>query len=312
MFAALLAAAFLHTPHFVHEYTLPLGAYPSSIVSGPDGAMWFTTYPYFTNHPPIDLGVGRITMTGSLKFYLINHGTYDITRGPDSRLWFTSPYKYPDVVGAITTGGSIQLWHVPSAGSPESIIVGPDKNLWYTAFGGKPDIIRMAPNGHVIATYRSSGANAVQLGSGTDGFVWYDFPAAVGRISMSGKIVEHHVGGPTYIPDYMALGPDRRMWWCDGTYLVATTNDFHVHFYPIPRTVNGTYGLTVGPDGNLWATDFDQGQIIRITPAGKMSAYPIPTPNMVPSGITVGPDGNLWFTEIQLQTDVSKIGVLAP
>ena len=99
---------------------------------------------------------------------------------------------------------------------------------------------------------------------------------------------------------------------CDGTYIVASVGDFDTTFYPIPQQINGTYGITRGPDGNLWATDFDQGALIRITPAGVMTAFPLPTKDMVASGITTGPDGNLWYTEIQKGTDVSAIGVFAP
>jgi virginiamycin B lyase len=314
MFAAIVAALVLHTgpPHFIHEYVLPLGAYPLSIVSGPDGALWFNTYPYYTNHPPRDMGIGRITTTGKKTFYHINHGTYDLTVGADNRIWFTSPYKKPWLVGAITMTGTISTWPVASDGLPESIVSGPDNNLWYVAFGGNPDIIRMNTSGSVVATYKSISGYATRLGSDPDGFVWYDSPARVGRISMTGNVKEQSIGGPTYIPDFMAFGPDRRMWECDGTYIVALADNMSPTFYQIPPQVNGTYGLTRGPDGNLWATDFDQGALLRITPAGTITVYQIPTPNMVPSGITVGPDGNIWFTEIQKQTDVSAIGVLAP
>ena len=314
MFVAMIAAfaTTTHAPRFLHEYVLPLGAYPLSIVAGSDGAMWFSTYPYFTNHPAKDLGVGRITLTGKQKFYLINGGTYDVTPGPDGRIWFTSPYDKPWIVGAITTTGNITTWPAASNGDPESIITGPDDNIWYTDFGATPDIIRMNTSGTVLATYHSSNSYAVRLGSGRDGYVWYNMPARVGRISMTGKQTEYAIGGPTYIPEFMALGPDGRMWECDGTYLVAIVDDFDTTFYPVPQQVNGTYGLTRGPDGNLWATDFDQGALLRITPSGVITVYNIPTPNMIPSGITVGPDHNIWFTAIQQQTDVSEIGVLAP
>jgi len=309
-----LAAAFglvADPPHFVHEYTLPIGVYPSSIVAGPDGALWFSTYPYYTNHPPIHLGIGRITTSGHVTYYPVNHGTYDVTAGPDGRLWFTSPYRKPYIVGAITTSGLIATWPAQSDGLPESIIAGPDGNLWYTAFGGNPDILAISTVGTLVAQYYAGKGFVVRLGRGRD-LVWYNMPARVGRITKNGKETGHDIGGPTYIPELMALGPDNRMWECDGTYIVALTVDFTATFYPIPTGVNGTYGLTRGPDGNMWATDFDQGKLLRITTAGVMTTFDIPTPNMIPSGITVGPDGNIWYTEIQMQTDVAKIGVFDP
>jgi len=312
LFATLAAFALLtHPPHFVREFTLPLGVYPSSIVTGPDGALWFSTYPYFSNHAPRDLGIGRITTSGKLRFFHINHGTYDLTLGPDGRLWFTSPYRRPYIVGALATDGTVTAWPVPSDGLPESIISGPDGNLWYTAFEGNPDILAITTAGTVVATYHAGQGFVVRLGRGRDQ-VWYNMPARVGRIKKDGDATGRDIGGPTYIPELMALGPDNRMWESDGTYIVAVTVDFNATFYPIPQGVNGTYGLTRGPDGNMWATDFYEGKLMRITTAGVFTTFDIPTPDMMPSGITVGPDGNIWYTEIQKQTDVAKIGVFAP
>jgi streptogramin lyase len=56
-------------------------------------------------------------------------------------------------------------------------------------------------------------------------------------------------------------------------------------------------GITAGPDGNLWFTEDDVGQIVQLSPTGVFTAFTIPTTLSVPTGITQGPDGNLWFTE---------------
>src|SRR5207253_5657557 len=58
--------------------------------------------------------------------------------------------------------------------------------------------------------------------------------------------------------------------------------------------------ITAGPDGNMWFTETiigpkvinspgPNGQIGRITPAGKISTYRLPS-GSVPSHITMGPD----------------------
>jgi streptogramin lyase len=58
------------------------------------------------------------------------------------------------------------------------------------------------------------------------------------------------------------------------------------------------FGITAGPDGNLWFTEALGNRIGRITPAGVVTEFPaLPTPNSEPAEITAGPDGNLWFTE---------------
>ena len=58
------------------------------------------------------------------------------------------------------------------------------------------------------------------------------------------------------------------------------------------------YDITVGPDGNLWFTEFYGNRIGRITPTGVVTEFSAGiTDKAGLYGITVGPDGNLWFTE---------------
>jgi streptogramin lyase len=75
------------------------------------------------------------------------------------------------------------------------------------------------------------------------------------------------------------------------------------------------YGITRGPDGNLWYTeprtnDFGNRGVGRITPAGVVTEFS--TVNNVftsaPADITTGPDGNLWFTE----SDSDRISRITP
>jgi virginiamycin B lyase len=66
--------------------------------------------------------------------------------------------------------------------------------------------------------------------------------------------------------------------------------------FPVPTPSSRPYQIVAGPDGNLWFTESDAGQIGRITPSGAITEYPI-RKGGGPYGITVGPDGNLWFTE---------------
>ena len=55
-------------------------------------------------------------------------------------------------------------------------------------------------------------------------------------------------------------------------------------------------GITVGPDGTLWFTDFGGNEIGRITPAGMITWFDMPSSARFPTDITAGPDGDLWFT----------------
>jgi streptogramin lyase len=68
------------------------------------------------------------------------------------------------------------------------------------------------------------------------------------------------------------------------------------------------YGITAGPDGNLWFTNLSAGYIGRITPAGTLTQFSAGiSPGSPLRGIVTGPDGNLWFTD-----DVGTIGRITP
>src|SRR5262249_59552519 len=77
--------------------------------------------------------------------------------------------------------------------------------------------------------------------------------------------------------------------------------------FPLPDTTR-LFGITAGPDGNLWFTEFDNNKIGRITPAGEITEFTIPTSDSGAHTITVGPDDNLWFTEFK----AAQIGMIRP
>jgi streptogramin lyase len=59
------------------------------------------------------------------------------------------------------------------------------------------------------------------------------------------------------------------------------------------------WGITTGPDGNLWFTENISGigYIGQLSTSGVVNLFGTPTQLSYPHGITAGPDGNLWFTE---------------
>ena len=55
--------------------------------------------------------------------------------------------------------------------------------------------------------------------------------------------------------------------------------------------------LTIGSDGNLWATEVLKHELLRITPAGEITEFPVSGKDVgVLQGIAGGADGNIWFT----------------
>src|ERR1051326_1626975 len=67
--------------------------------------------------------------------------------------------------------------------------------------------------------------------------------------------------------------------------------------YPVTTSGSLPYGITAGPDGNIWFTENGANKIGKITPNGVVTEYPIPTAGSSPTDITAGSDNALWFTE---------------
>jgi len=308
------AIKYARGPHFLHEYKLPMGTYPSSIIAGPDGAMWFGTYPAYTYYPATHLGIWRITTQGKKQYFPFELGVYDIAAGGDGRVWFTNPYEYTYNIGAITSHGKITTYAQAGDGSPESIVPDASGHLWYTSFGGSLDIVEIDTSGNTIATYKATAGFADKVAYGPNGAIWFNAianPVVVGRITRKGGQITAPIGGPNYIPGQMALGPDGRMWICDGDALAAVDRKLNVTLYTLPS--GGAFsGVTAGPDGNMWAAESEYGAVVRVTTSGTMTEYKPPTPDMLPETIAAGPDHNIWFTEFQRPTAVTKIGVLHP
>jgi streptogramin lyase len=70
--------------------------------------------------------------------------------------------------------------------------------------------------------------------------------------------------------------------------------------YPTTTASSGPYGITAGPDGNLWFTEQTAGNVARITPSGNVTEFALPnechsTIGDHPEGIVSGPGGDLWL-----------------
>ena len=66
--------------------------------------------------------------------------------------------------------------------------------------------------------------------------------------------------------------------------------------YQVPSTNSQPYGITVGPDGNLWFTEWLTGYIGRITPAGVITEFTCQgwASDGSPCGYAYGINGERW------------------
>lgn len=112
-----------------------------------------------------------------------------------------------------------------------------------------------------------------------------------------GTITEYHIPTANSDPWGITEGPDKNLWFTSNNGKVGNI------------TLNGTEtvyqaphgyaptGITAGSDGNLWFVDQNSTFLASITPGGVITEYSVPTPGSNPTWITSGPNGTLWFTE---------------
>lgn len=76
---------------------------------------------------------------------------------------------------------------------------------------------------------------------------------------------------------------------------IAALGRPQVEYYATPTQNSWPEYIRMGPDGNLWFTEFYVDQLARITPDGTITEFQEPANNDV-EGLVTGPDGNIWFT----------------
>jgi virginiamycin B lyase len=165
----------------LEEIPLPAAAgEPRGIVSGPDGAIWFTE----------SAGIGRLTMSGILTEFPLPQGNgsgspYQIAVGADRNVWFIEYLSSgPGRIGRLTPSGSLTEFATPGAEGLQWIAAGPDKALWFT--GGRPATIGRISLSGVVTTYPipSFGSQPIGITTGPDGNIWFAETSGDG----SGKI----------------------------------------------------------------------------------------------------------------------------
>jgi uncharacterized repeat protein (TIGR03803 family) len=270
------------------------GSFPSSLLLGPDGRLYGTT---FAGGRGGSGTVFRIATNGALDTLyafsapVTNSGAYTngdggapsgLTLAPDGG-FYGSTYRggsngYGTVFqintnGAITTVANF----APSNGIASSILtLGADGNFYGTTFRGgasdKGTIFRVSTDGTFTTLYSFSTPGSAEM---------------------------------TYTPSGLILGPDGKLY---GTRFIGGTSDFGFVFqisstgvfatvasFTTPHGLNPYNGLQLGSDGNLYGTTSFGGNsgegtafVITngvLTTLGSFSA--------TPSALTLRPDGHL-------------------
>jgi streptogramin lyase len=219
----------------------------SSLVAGPDGAIWFTNSSTLLDSSEDGKGfatVGRLATDGSVRA-------------------FVPPYAPPSLPGQITVGPDQALWYV----EPGLAFAKGQGSV--PSYGG---IVRISTDGQFKAFDLSRrNVSPLAIASGPDGALWFtDFGGRIGRITTSGGLKLFRSG--LTAPDYagaIVRGPDGNLWFTAPDERIGriTPSGFATVFRTAGRRkVNASTGLAVGPDGNLWMTEPTGPGVIKITP----------------------------------------------
>jgi virginiamycin B lyase len=275
-----------------------------SIVSGPDGALWFAV--------PGGSEVGSISTAGTVTEFTIPTGfrTFgSIIAGPDGALWVPIRSASNTAMARLTTAGSVSQFVIDTTGtlSVNDLTVGPDGAIW-------------------IAETIPDPTNKFLIGQ-------------VGRITTSGKYTTFPV--PNLLAQGIVTGPDGNLWVTGGFETIASfspLNSRTAHaqgassLQVIRMTPSGVVtmfdapaGATIirtpvpGPDGALWATGASgvSGEIFRISMDGSVIAFSLTLSQLIACdcsafgpNIARGPDGALWFTGANLIGRITTQGVI--
>lgn len=233
----------------VVEFGLEERSEARAIVTGADGAFWFT-------EPRVGR-IGRVTLSGEITtFPLPNPDSHPwgIAAGADGNLWFTD--STGDRIGRITTAGSIDEFRLAPGSKPSGIATGPDGNLWFAERGANR-IGRITPAGQ-ITEFSLSGANPRPnaITTGPDGNLWFTYEGAnrIGRITATGAIADF----PVPIPSgalAIAAGPDGNLWFSSlGRVGAIAVNGRLARLSCLKSGCRlPAVSLTAGPGGVLWA-----------------------------------------------------------
>ncbi len=238
------------------EFVLPNpDSGPRIIARGADGNMWFSEH---TGNR-----IGRITPAGLITEFDIPTPASQpraIALGADGNLWFGE--FAGGKVGRITPQGVITEFVLPTANSgPRALAAGPDGNIWVSQFRANR-IARITPAGNVTEfPMPRPNSGPGDITAGPDGAMWFvelsgnmdgvqPDGARIGRITMNGKVTEFEMPASTPSPINIAVGPDRNVWFTQGSKVVSVTPAGKFSAFELGQGSRGA-GLSAGSDREL-------------------------------------------------------------
>ncbi len=285
----------------------PAGSDPEGITAGGDGNIWFTQRA--ASQVSVLTTAANATAAnpvGTITSIPTQGHPYEITQGPnepgnDATVWFTESSPSGAWIGEIDVKThALQEFPLSNANSdPVDIYDGIDGSLYFTERAsnaiGRIDLVS-----HQITEYPIPTAASQPTGItlGIDGNLWFTESAGnkigsfvdIATTTTSSTTVPSN--GAVFLPGAStpSFGPGATI--PAGTQMPVGT----MIEYSGLTSGSQPYGITFGPDGNLWFSESATQKLAEITTSGAVTEFSDQTPGP-PYGITSGPDGNVWFAE---------------
>jgi virginiamycin B lyase len=226
-----------------------------------------------------------------------------IAGAKDTSAWYTDSNN---TVVRITENCVLTPYTIPTGNAnPQGITLGENGNMWFTEYNSSK-VAEVTPAGAISEFGTLFGSDSPQmLADRGDGTVWY---AGYGGNHV-GYVNEYNgVAGETTLPTGgsgpwdVAEAPNGYL------YVSENLNDDMARLAtlfqsPIPQTPvtseSESESVVLGPDGNLWFTQFGLDHIGVVSPTTftQIASYATASSSSVPVDITAGLDGALWYTE---------------
>lgn len=225
-----------------------------------------------------------------------------IVLGPDGNFWVAGEFD-GSVVRLAPDGTIVQRYLVGA--QPTDVITGPGDRVWVAVTGAKKlvwfDATAPAPTAHPVTVDADCGPVGLAALAGrlyfslpcdttaTVGFVNDDGTGATAQgAAGGGKVFDLlAAGGKLFAPDF------------DGDKIRRLSTTLAVESeVSVPAGANPD-GVTAGPDGNVWVTEWSAGKLARFPPGqdggAAVEVTPPPAVSLVnPFGIVTGADGRLY------------------
>jgi streptogramin lyase len=258
------------------EFNLPAGASATSLIDGPDGAL------YFAETTTTGQKIGRITTSGTITTTPVNTAgdISSMALAANGTIWFSISDGALGV-GKLTPSGQVTIINPGMDGLsanaiPNEMTDSPDGSVWFLDhYSGSPGVGEISPSGTISEYPDSNGSAPEDLAVGAGNKLW--FTTREVAMAQPAGVGVANPGAPANTP--------------------ATV--FATNSVPFPATMPS--GITDGPDGNVWFTD--QGSpsgVGRVTPAGTVSEFGMSNGlqmNAAPDAAISGPGGNVWFDD---------------